>query len=342
MRIEAGAMRRKAGGRGRVSGAELRWRLHWWLKACRGLAAVIVSLLLSGLVMTSLGSAPYVVFIDLVPATGSAPVDRLSELVENELKRLGADEAIVVTSAPGDGVETGACGGTLLTARFHLSRGDASAFFRSLPALSERAGAPICGWGYRQETDILTLRTLAVASGMPIIALALAILLVRGGGSSRRRLIGTLPGVGPALWMGTQTGALCLLLPLLVVPAMVRLGVPVDTAGDVRTWGLEELAWLTVILVLCAPLVEEYAFRMRFLGAARKAVGPGSALVLSALAFAAFHLPGTIGMWSIYWAIGMVLGLLWLRSRSLLACCTAHASYNATLLAWSIWVRSGT
>lgn len=296
----------------------------------------MVPLVLAGLVTSLLVPAPYVVFVELVPESGSAPVGRLSGLVERELERLRAGDVEVVASASSVEEVSRGCGATTLTARFELSRGSMSAFFRGIPGLSEQADAPICRTAYRQELDAGSLRTLVITSGMPIVALGLAILLLRGRASSRRSLIGTLPGVGSAVRLGTMTGALCLLLPLMLVQATARLGLPIDTIGDVRIAGPRELLWLAVLVVLCAPLVEEYAFRLRFLDAARKAVGPDFALMLSAVAFAAFHLPGTIATFSMYWALGIVLGVLWLRSRSLLACFTAHATYNAAVLVWTI------
>lgn len=336
MRNPARTRRYRSGGLGPVRGAELRRRLRWWLRACRGLAAVILTVVIAGLLLSFWTPAAYLVALDLGPANGPGPSDRLSVLLERELERLDADEVTVVADATGDGVGPGACATGTVTARFRLPRGAASAFFGTLPVLSEQAGAPLCGWGYRQEHDVRTVRTLAVASGMPIVALVLALLVLRGAIPTGRPMSGILPGIGPALRLGTATGALCLLLAFSVVPAMVRLGVPMDTFGELRIAGPEELLWFAVLMVLCAPLVEEYAFRLRFLDAARRAVGPGIALVLSASAFAAFHVPGTFGTFTVYWAIGMVLGVLWMRSRSLLACCTAHATYNAALLAWSV------
>lgn len=296
----------------------------------------MVPLLLVGLLTSSLARAPYVVFVELVPAPGSAPALRLSGFMERELQRLGADDIDLIADASSEDERARGCGAAMLTARFQASRGDLSAFLRSIPVLSEQSGAPICGMAYRQELGVRSLRTIAVASGMPIVALVLAVLLLRGPNASHRSLIGILPDVGPAVRLGTMTGVLCLVLPLMLVQATARSDLAIDTVGDVRIAGLQEVMWLGLLVVLCAPLVEEYAFRSRFLDAARKAVGPDLALILSATAFAVFHLPGTMATFSMYWVLGVVLGVLWLRSRSLLACFTAHATYNAAVFVWTI------
>lgn len=296
----------------------------------------MIPLVLVGLVTTSLVQAPYAVFVELVPAPTSAPVERLSGLMERELERLRAKGVEVVAHAASAGADSRGCGATLIAARFQLPRGRMSGFFRGIAVLSEQADAPICGLAYRQELDARSLRALAITTGLPVVALVLAILLLRDRAPPRRPLTGTLPGIGTALRLGATAGVSCVLLALLLVWSSSHLGLPMDSIGAIHIGSLVEMAWLAVLVVFCAPLVEEYAFRLRFLDAARKAVGPGIALVLSAGAFAAFHLPGTLATLVLFWALGLVLGALWLRSRSLLACVIAHATYNAAVSAWTI------
>ena len=105
---------------------------------------------------------------------------------------------------------------------------------------------------------------------------------------------------------------------------------------------LEELAGLqgvltgsplVVILLLMAVLpavCEEIAFRGVLLGGLRKPLGGGGAVLVSAALFGATH---TILQQSLAAApIGVVLGILALRTGSLPACITFHAVYNALQL----------
>ena len=57
-----------------------------------------------------------------------------------------------------------------------------------------------------------------------------------------------------------------------------------------------------------------------------------SALFGSAEAFAGVHLPGTLFDWLNYLLVGLIFGLLWLRTRSLVGVVVTHALYNAILL----------
>lgn len=135
------------------------------------------------------------------------------------------------------------------------------------------------------------------------------------------------------MWWGMALGVSAIAIQIALFSMIVRAGLPIETGIDARFDASIKAYWIVLIVVFCAPLVEEYGFRVRFLDSARKAVGPALALLLSALAFSAFHTPGTVGSLIVGWAIGTVFGLIWLRTRSLLACWSAHATHNAIVLA---------
>lgn len=94
--------------------------------------------------------------------------------------------------------------------------------------------------------------------------------------------------------------------------------------------------WVAVVLVVLAPLVEEYAFRFRFLEAARMAIGSAAALVISSILFSLFHFPESQAAFVFFFLMGLVMGTLWVRTRSLLAVWTAHSVHNALAMAVSV------
>ena len=106
-----------------------------------------------------------------------------------------------------------------------------------------------------------------------------------------------------------------------------------SAAGDV---GVELKAlgdyWLLIafglMIAVGAPIAEELAFRGLFFAALRKhGVGPVLSVVITAVAFALFHLePARLG---VLVTIGLVLGIVRLRTGSLGASMVAHGVVNA-------------
>jgi membrane protease YdiL (CAAX protease family) len=106
-----------------------------------------------------------------------------------------------------------------------------------------------------------------------------------------------------------------------------------SAAGDVAAElaGLDNI-WLLIafglMVAVGAPIVEELAFRGLFFAALRKhGVGPVVSVVITAVAFALFHLePARIG---VLITIGLVLGIVRWRTGSLGAAMVAHGVVNA-------------
>ncbi len=98
-----------------------------------------------------------------------------------------------------------------------------------------------------------------------------------------------------------------------------------------------ELLWLAPLFVVCAPVVEEYVFRAWMLERFSRVMPAWLALVLTALAFAAVHVPQD-AVPALELAVGgALLGLTWLWTRSWLACALAHGFYNGAVLL-ALWV----
>lgn len=89
--------------------------------------------------------------------------------------------------------------------------------------------------------------------------------------------------------------------------------------------------WSGVLLVVLAPLCEEFLFRGLLLSGLRASLRPGVAMLASAAIFAVLH--PTAGLPAVF-ALGLVTGWLFLRTGWLGPSVVAHALYNATVFAW--------
>jgi membrane protease YdiL (CAAX protease family) len=119
-----------------------------------------------------------------------------------------------------------------------------------------------------------------------------------------------------------------------VVAVLIGLGLAAVGAGYVLLFHpapvtLRFPVWVVPLAGLLFVPLEEYVFRGVVLRWTARWCGLGCGLVVSATAFAAFHLD-----WPRFPArflAGLVLGLLYWRTRSLWPCFVAHYVHNASL-----------
>lgn len=89
------------------------------------------------------------------------------------------------------------------------------------------------------------------------------------------------------------------------------------------------LSWPVVLAIAVGfPVIEELAFRAWLIPFASRAVGPTGAVLLSSGAFAVAHIAVDLAHLAFYAFAGLVLSLVWQRTRSLAACVAAHSLYN--------------
>jgi len=121
-----------------------------------------------------------------------------------------------------------------------------------------------------------------------------------------------------ALWLGFQP-------PTLEGPGLATLFGPGPLAA----------AATVVVMVLIGPIVEEAALRGVVLGALSERFGAWPAIVVSALAFSLLHATA----WSLLplTVLGVSLGWLAQRSRSLLPAIAVHVAYNALFVASALY-----
>jgi membrane protease YdiL (CAAX protease family) len=90
-----------------------------------------------------------------------------------------------------------------------------------------------------------------------------------------------------------------------------------------------EVAWLTVLAVVVAPLTEEFLFRGLLFRALSTRLPMWIAVLASAACFAVVH---PMLSWIPVFVLGVVCALVFWRSRNLLPVILLHASYNAVVV----------
>lgn len=195
-----------------------------------------------------------------------------------------------------------------------------------------------------RAAGLLLLLSLAVAA--PLLALpprvAAAVLLL-GTGSGlewlRRRprwwpaLLLRRPSLRESGWLAVAALVTAALAPSLAVVNHRIWGTRPEAPDPLQAPYGEPGGQLALLLsaVLLAPLGEELVVRGYLLGRLRAQVGPARALVLSAAAFAVFH----VAPWRMpyYFVMGLLFGGAVLALRSVWAGVALHVAYNASLLA---------
>ena len=119
-------------------------------------------------------------------------------------------------------------------------------------------------------------------------------------------------------------------------PALTQLMTEHDGAGDVvRFFGdsridLKTAEAIFAVYVILLPLCEELAFRGFLLGGFQRRFGPWRAILLTSFAFAVYHM--NVFHFIPIFLIGLVLGMLALRTRSIWPGVLVHAGFNGFIL----------
>jgi membrane protease YdiL (CAAX protease family) len=138
--------------------------------------------------------------------------------------------------------------------------------------------------------------------------------------------------VGYAVWAGAA---------VLGVMAAKALGMgapgtpPTQRAVDLvgRTHSPAALAIYFALIVIVGPLLEELLFRGFLYPGLRTKLTPVVATVVSAALFAGLHVPFAVSQMVAIGAIGIMLAILYERTRSLLPCVVAHSLHNGFVFA---------
>lgn len=95
------------------------------------------------------------------------------------------------------------------------------------------------------------------------------------------------------------------------------------------------------VVVVLAPLSEELVFRGFIYGGLRKRVGKLLALLLTSLAFAVVHFQFHWAMFSQIMLLGIILALIYEKTRSLIVPILAHSLYNLFSVAALLLLSGG-
>ena len=91
--------------------------------------------------------------------------------------------------------------------------------------------------------------------------------------------------------------------------------------------------WLIFVIVIVAPVVEELLFRGIIFSRWANKWGARRAIIFSSLLFGVLHVEGTLGAF----VFGVVMSLLYLRTRTLLIPIACHMLNNAIAVALGKW-----
>lgn len=168
-------------------------------------------------------------------------------------------------------------------------------------------------------TWAFVLRPRAIAFAMPLL------------GTQRLKALRVGVGWGIVAWVGASvvTYAIVLLLE--------RLGLEPDQQAAERAIGFLE-PWLVVVaVVIVAPIAEEVFFRGVAFNAWLRERGRRFAYIGSAALFAAIHV-SLVSLLPIF-LLGLALGWVYRRTRSLVAPIAMHATFNAISIAIALLIR---
>ena len=138
-------------------------------------------------------------------------------------------------------------------------------------------------------------------------------------------------GIGIPAWLGAQ------LLSVLVTSVLGGLGIEPDLGLAESALNRAEPWVLVVALVVVAPVAEEIFFRGIAFNAWEREYGTRRAIYGTAALFAVIH--GSVFALAPIFLLGLVLALLYRRTRSLPATIALHATFNAVSVAITLLVR---
>lgn len=208
--------------------------------------------------------------------------------------------------------------------------------------IASAAGYRACS-GLRMERAPSGASPLGPLAGATILGGGLMLLFVRARTRPhlRAKWLDWSPRVDgrTALRWGTL-GYVLFALASLVEWIGVTAGLEPGGSGTLERMSRQSILTTLPFAVLMAPLAEEYIFRAWLLERFARVIPPVLALLWTSALFVAIHMPQNVLQGVEIMVVGVGLGLIWLRTRSLLATVAAHGVYNATLFA-ILWIATG-
>jgi ABC-2 type transport system permease protein len=135
-----------------------------------------------------------------------------------------------------------------------------------------------------------------------------------------------------SLSWGVGAGLVAAIGGLSYLYALQWLGFAQDSMRE-SAQGLSSSAWIPLLVVIAAPIFEEFIFRGLIFGGLRRSLGALPAIAASAAVFAIVHPP--LSMIPVF-VLGVCAAVAYDRTKFLLAPMIAHGLYNAVVLAYQV------
>lgn len=149
-------------------------------------------------------------------------------------------------------------------------------------------------------------------------------------------------GTPTPLGVGRFWTMLLICFPVMYVGNLVGTVLSSLLSGGTAVNGLESYAldnsiWKVLVMVVLAPLVEEYVFRKQLMDRCLR-YGEKTAVVFSALTFGLFHM----NLFQFFYAfgLGLIFAYVYLKTRRLRYCVAMHMAINFTGSVLAPWVVS--
>lgn len=146
----------------------------------------------------------------------------------------------------------------------------------------------------------------------------------------------------PSGWSLLWVGAACIAMIAVFDGVAFLLGRPLVAPFMVEAYvncAVPALLWLA--LVVAAPVVEEVLFRSFLLqGLKDSAIRSWGAVILSSIAWTSLHAGYDLYALATIFVAGLLLGFIWLRTRSVWLCIFMHALMNLIATLETAWVAA--
>ena len=190
--------------------------------------------------------------------------------------------------------------------------------------------------GHLARGEIIALAALV---SVPVeIGLVVLIIKMKRGSDLRHYLALKAPSVRSLLWVA----GVCLAMIAVFDGVSLLLGRPVVAPFMVEAYvncSVPALLWLA--LVVAAPVVEEVVFRSFLLqGWKDSAIRPWGAVILSSIFWTSLHAGYDLYALTSIFVAGLLLGFIWLRTRSVWLCIFMHALMNLIATLETAWVAA--
>lgn len=241
-----------------------------------------------------------------------------------------------MTAEPLPGAVSGSTGGTLPPGRIAWGLPDALLCWLAGGVVANLAALPVATQPFDAIDPLYKFGVLLPAQQVALLLALIFVSRVKGRGSLRADFgLRLRPADGRALLAGA---GLELVLAASVLPLLAlndggqeRQQLLVDLG---KTRGFLPVALFVVGAVVMAPLVEELLYRGLLLRALLRRMGPGTAVFVSALVFSAVHFLGgdadALQFLPAIAGLGLVLGIVAVRTGSLSLPILIHAGFNLT------------